>query len=415
MHTPSADAAQRLTQAVLLAWLCHRYHDLATYASESLKQRIHFLARPDGSNLQDLFIWDPPSSSLTALSWSSAQILDYIHRHWSPDQSPLNPPHPTSSWDAVPVYCKELDQETLHAIVPIGQQDDHATVAVVLAAESAPEGDNASCWRYHNIVVINECELHSDGWHRFSEFMTLKDPSPTDSSSAALEIQEDQANNRSEAAEDQDSDDDYWGQYSDSEDDSLASEETDQPRTADKMATADREEDEEEKDEDEDEYWRKYAEQQEQQDRDERKKKMQEPPAQSLGTTTTTTRDLEDLLSPTIHQSSTTDPNATSSSSSSIAPTRPGQLDPTMLSSLMQMLVAQSMDTSPPPLPPPSAPMAQQSLSTLDVSQNDSSDQSSKSSIMDSLRSIVHDCNQAGFSKDEVFEMLQTVYNTSSC
>ncbi|KAF9276779.1 hypothetical protein BGZ68_009764, partial [Mortierella alpina] len=349
------------TQAVLLAWLCHRYHDLASYASESLKQRIHFLAKPDGSNLQDLFIWDPPRSSsssssstttpLTALSWSSAQIQEYIHRHWSADQSPLNPPHPNSSWDSVPVFCKELDQETLHAMVLIGQQD-HATVAVVLAVEEAEsqarEGDKASsCWRYHNIVVIQESELTADGWLPISEFIALQKPVACDSLST---VEQEQVNGSDTAGDEEDSDDDYWGQYNDSEDDSAAEENATTTATATvakKNGGDDKDDDDhKDEDEDEDEYWRKYAEQQEQQDRDERKKKMQDPHPAHHGLESTPTRDNnhEDLLSNVRHPAS---------------------------------------------------------------------DQRSKSKIMDSLRSIVQDCDRAGFSKDEVFEMLQSVYSTS--
>ncbi|KAF9983464.1 hypothetical protein BGZ75_005057 [Mortierella antarctica] len=449
MHTPSADAAHLLTQAVLLAWLCHRYHDLATYASEALKQRIHFLAKPDGSNLQDLFIWDPPSSSTSSSSsstscrWSSAQIQEYIQRHWCADQSPLNPPHPYSSWDAVPVYCKELDQETLHAIVPIGQQQDHTTVvAVVLAVEAqhAPErgGDKASsCWRYHNIVVIQESQLQaSHGWYPFSDWMALKKDSLASNDSLASVEQEEQVNG-SETAGDEDTDDDYWGQYNDSEDDDSAAEDTVNAATRvkspvmkegeecdgdDKVKDKDKDKDE---DEDEDEYWRKYAEQQEQQDRDERKKKMQEPSsAHSLGLTTTTTRDHEDVpsisnCSSTMQASTTIDSAA--AGTSSLSSTLPGQIDPTMLTSLMQMLVAQSMDqpsssssqSSTSLLPPPQPPSTTQSLPTLDVDHPDS-DQDSKSRIIYSLRSIVQDCHRAGFSKDEVFEMLQSVYSTSN-
>ncbi|KAF9572067.1 hypothetical protein EC968_010398 [Mortierella alpina] len=425
-----------------MAWLCHRYHDLATYASESLKQRIHFLAKPDGSNLQDLFIWDPPSSSFatsssTASSWSSAaQIQEFIQRHWSADQLPLHPPHPYSSWDTVPVYCKELDQETLHAIVPIAQQD-HAIMAVVLAVEGhhAPEGDKATCWRYHNMIVIQESELQSSrGWHPFSEFLTLKDPQTSnDSLAVADQEQPHGSETANDGDEDDDSDDDYWGQYSDSEDVDPTEDATN-ATTGAKSAIVkegdkgngrhDKDEDEDE-DKDEDEYWRKYAEQQEQQDRDERKKKMQDPSAHT-SPRSISARDHEDLLSSLVHPptsqgSTTTIDSTTTAASSSIPSTLPGQLDPTMLSSLMQMLVAHGMDqpppsqsslTPPPPPPPPPPSSIMQSSSTSHVSPPNS-DPSSKSRIMDSLRSIVQDCHRAGFSKDEVFEMLQSVYNTS--
>ncbi|KAF9966668.1 hypothetical protein BGZ70_001655, partial [Mortierella alpina] len=430
------------TQAVLLAWLCHRYHDLATYASESLKQRIHFLAKPDGSNLQDLFIWDPParstSTSTSSSAWSSAQIQEFIQCHWSADQLPLNPPHPHSAWDAVPVYCRELDPETLHAIVPLGQQDQ-ATVAVVLAVvkgHHAPkEGDMAPCWRYHNMVVMQESELHSShGWYPFSEWMALQRETVPNNDPVAAPRKQEQAHG-SDTAGDEDSDDDYWGQYNDSEDEdddtSAAGAEGTVQAATEAKTTVDNKDDHEDDEDDEDEYWRKYAEQQEQQDRDERKKKMQESsahhPLESTTTLLTTDHEdhlHEDHLPSLIHSSTTrmqesTTHNLLGASASSFPSTRPGQLDPTMLSSLMQMLVTQGMDqsTSPPsstPLPSTTTTMTttEPSLSASSVA-HPNADQGSKSRIIESLRSIVQDCHRAGFSKDEVFEMLQSAYSTS--
>ncbi|CAO3569714.1 unnamed protein product [Mortierella alpina] len=442
MHTPSADSARQLTQAVLLAWLCHRYHDLATYASESLKQRIHFLAKPDASNLQDLFIWDPPSSSTptstssTALtSWSSAQIQEFIQRHWSADQLPLNPPHPHSSWDAVPVYCRELDPETRHAIVPLGQQD-HATVAVVLAVvkdhHASNKGDKAPCWKYHNIVVMHESELQSSqGWYPSSEWMALQkraSVASNDSSEAAPVKLE--RGHGPDPVGDEDSDDDYWGQYNDSEDDDGDSSAAAAAAAGDTVhtttgATVDDDED------DDDEYWRKYAEQQEQHDRDERKKKMQESSAQMPFESTTTfiTTDHEDRspLASSIHSSTTIQESATlnslGASASSLPSTRPGQLDPTMLSSLMQMLVAQGMNQSSSSSSSSSTPLSSTTTTTTTTTTTQPSsaptvahpdpDQRSKSRIVESMRSIVQDCHRAGFSKEEVFEMLQSAYSTS--
>ncbi|KAG0212343.1 hypothetical protein BGX28_006487 [Mortierella sp. GBA30] len=343
MLTPSADSARALTQVVLLAWLCKRYHDLATYASEPLKQRVHFLAKSDGSNLQDLFIWDSPLSSSLLPPWTSTQIQEYIQQHWSADQFPLNPPDYARSWESIAVYSKQLDPETIHALVPIGRSCDN-TISIVLTVETE-NGSNASCWKYHNTMVIAENELQSNGWIPLDDFTSSKENGSMRESSAAVvkekTDEEGGEDDNDDDPDDDDPDDDYWGQYGDSEDDSGADETKDKSKTnKDPATTADNGLVEDS----EDEYWRKYAEQQEEQEREERRKKIMQP-ASAVG----------------------------------------GGIG----SANQRMLAGRGLPES--------------TVGAL-----------GQINIMDSLRSVVEDSIQSGFSKAEVFEMLELVYETSS-
>ncbi|KAG0302969.1 hypothetical protein BGZ98_007075, partial [Dissophora globulifera] len=374
------------TQAVILARLCGRYHDLASYASELLKQRIHFLANPDGSNLKELFIWGlPPSSASstspvhpasstlspaltnTAATWTAVQMDEYLHQHWSPDQLPLNPPSHTTSWEATPIYVKALDTESMHAMVPIGRVDG-VTLAVVLVSET------------------------------------------TDTAPGSESVDHVNDNNDRLGEEEDDSDDDYWGQYGDSDEDhdSAVDKNDKEPVAAAAAAAADPNDTD-----DEESYWKKYAEQQEQQEEQERKHRLQQQrqeQEQEVGDQT--------LAANPPAQLNTEQPN----------PSAIGQVDPSMLSSLLQMLVTQGGAESSTVVPAqdalaaaPASPPGVPAGPNVDTdaylvaprTASLSRDETLRSKVLDSLRSAVMQASQAGYAKDEVFAMLDDIYRSS--
>ncbi|KAG0319156.1 hypothetical protein BGZ99_005266 [Dissophora globulifera] len=428
MKIPSAESARALTQAVILARLCGRYHDLASYASELLKQRIHFLANPDGSNLQELFIWGLPSSSASSASpvhpasstlspaltnaaatWTAVQMDEYLHQHWSPDQLPLNPPSHTTSWEATPIYVKALDTESMHAMVPIGRVDG-VTLAVVLVSETTDTAPGSEvCWKYHNMTVFQESDLKSAGW----SVMTDNALQTTITPSLALQS-EDHVNDNNDrlGEEEDDSDDDYWGQYGDSDEDhdSAVDKNDKEPATAAAVVAAVADPDDTD---DEESYWKKYAEQQEQQEEQERKHRLQQ---QRQGQE----QEVEDqtLAANPPAQLNTEQPN----------PSAIGQVDPTMLSSLLQMLVTQGGAESSTVVPAqdalaaaPASPPGVPAGPNVDTdaylvaprTASLSRDETLRSKVLDSLRSAVMQASQAGYAKDEVFSMLDDIYRSS--
>ncbi|KAF9975375.1 hypothetical protein BGZ73_000983 [Actinomortierella ambigua] len=119
-------------------------------ATDPLKQRVHFLALPDLSNLSQLLQWDHPSTSASpsCACLSAFELEDYLHSHWSAEQFHLPvPPGLTpiyngltlSTWDdVVPVYVQRMDRETVQAMVLLGQQR-HCKVVMILRAENEVE------------------------------------------------------------------------------------------------------------------------------------------------------------------------------------------------------------------------------------------------------------------------------------
>ncbi|KAK3843227.1 MAG: hypothetical protein J3R72DRAFT_441102 [Linnemannia gamsii] len=477
MRIPSAEAARASTQAVLLAYLCDRYHDLASYASESLKQRVHFLTKPDGSNLKDLFIWDTPLSTRSLLlgegegeqttpCWTPNQIQDYIQQYWSADQFPLHPPNNCNSWETVDVYFKELDQETVQAMVPIGVQDKDGvviTLLVVLTAElvsgdhqdehlassagargaggrtlgasSATKQGEKSAWKYHDMVAVKTIHWELNGWTILLPEHHLKDPQSSSTLSGIDSRANVDAQNDEEEKEDkdlkgdeEDSDDDYWGQYGDAEDESAADETNDKTKhnRDPSGATSETPLDE---DAEEELYWRKYSEQQEEQEEIERKKKMEEQQQDPLQQSS--------AAAAVVHHLGLQE--------SSKAPTPlPGQVDPNMLSSLLQSLVMEGVQNMYPAsfpdldlqqqheqqqqqqdfsvLPPSPLPPHQQTANVpatvtdaapmLDITSPLPSSNLAQDKLMDSMRSLVADCTRAGYTKDQVFAMMETVYKS---
>ncbi|KAG9326036.1 hypothetical protein KVV02_000747 [Mortierella alpina] len=273
MHPPSVESAQAMTQAVLMAHLCHRYHDLASIASEPLKQRLHFLALPDGSNLKELLLlWDTnllsspiSSSSAPTSSQRLVAVEKYIQERWSPDQSPPTPPllWGCSSWETARVFRRELVSESVQAFVPLGALDSLHILGVLLVEED-------SSWAYHNMSIILNSDLGSRAaWELLNGFDKEATPQAhlliaMDGTSAPRASNVVDQDNKEE---DDDSDDDYWGQYGDADESpspSAQGEPTSSHGTAfvreNLSAYCDTAEDEDEED---DQYWCKYTEHQE--------------------------------------------------------------------------------------------------------------------------------------------------------
>ncbi|KAF9996719.1 hypothetical protein BGZ80_000255 [Entomortierella chlamydospora] len=438
MKTPSAESARALTQAVLFARLCDRYHDLASYASEPVKQRIHFLAKSDGSNLKELFIWDlAPFNSLLSTStggiepatvWKPEQIEDYILQHWSADQLPLDPPNNVNSWESTTVYYKSLDPETVQAIVPIGQPDGVAIIAVVLLLEAGETLEDGPCWKYHNMAVLGLGDLQTNGWSILTDQLLHKNEKVSGGNN--------NNNDDDDDSDDDDSDGDYWGQYGE-EDESPSDENSSQNKPP--KVSFDTANDTAHEDDDED-YWKRYAEQQEKQEEIERKRNFQQQQQQQQQQLL---HDIEpqDLVSGMAPQNSDLQkvlaslPSIGSSAGISTSSTNPlGQVDQTqMLSSLLQMLASEDVAQQSTSLGSGSGSGqeildSQASVQTQVKNKSMSLDQKSNNtttpmvstttslanddSIIDLLRSTVLQATRAGYSKDEVFEMLGSIYES---
>ncbi|KAF9897812.1 hypothetical protein BX616_004939 [Lobosporangium transversale] len=353
-------------QAVLYAHVCQRFHDLASYASEPVKQRIHFLTKPDGSNLKELFVWDLPFfSSTPVVTWSPSHFESFILQHWSADQSPLNPPDIAVSWETTPVYHRILDSETVQAIIPIGSANqsggtsntsssarDHGhdhdhdrnadndpplLVFIVLTMEEIRDEEAATSslskapkkfiWRYHNMIVAKESNLKDSGWILLEEhdpqstYTIFGSPYELHSSTPDIELQNEghQPRDKNDNNDsDNDDDDNYWGQYGDTEDESATEGEALRQgktslskNTVDGASNTAREIHADGDDAEEEAYWKKYAEQQEKQETLERKRRLQQEQEQ-----------------PQQHDSL-----------SSSTPQTLGHVDPAMLSSLLNMLI----------------------------------------------------------------------------
>lgn len=351
------------------------------------------------------------------------QIFDFLHQHWSPDHLPLSPPEGSASWESALVYRKKLDQETILALVPIGHitststNEEASLLAVVLYAEQDvqdddatsgtwKQGENGLCWKYHNVVSIQQknlahWELMTDTCHVPINNKSLN-KSPADT---VLEVEGKE--------NDDDSDDDYWGQYGD--EDSPSDEEETSPQHSRKHTGG-----EEDDKDDEDEYWRKYSLQQEKEEAAEMKRKME--------------------------QSSSGDVDVAPAQ----ATTLPGQVNSTMLSSLLQMLVqegiqqvaAEEIQDTPSPqnelVPTITAiekdqdkseepttattsaayietPRSVSSLSTDSVADPVSSVSSQANAMISiTLQAAVRQATLEGLSKEQVFALLENVYQSRS-
>ncbi|KAF9964924.1 hypothetical protein BGZ70_005724 [Mortierella alpina] len=341
-------------QAVLTAHLCHRYHDLASIASEPLKQRLHFLALPDGSNLKDLLLlWDtnllssPLSSSSTPPpSHGLAAVEKYIRELWSPDQSPPTPPllWGCSSWETARVFRRALVSESVQAFVPLGALDSLHILGVLLVEED-------SSWKYHNMAIIQESDLVAHGaWKlmngsgkNFSPLLS----SATNGVSASRVLNVVGQDNKEE---DDDSDDDYWGQYGDA-DESPSPSATGEPASSHGTAfvrenlsaycdTA------EEEDEEDDQYWCKYTEHQEERSDINRQKSRTEAEHHDPEAIELCDRDSSTQAEETRRVLACLTDTIASQGIPAIASVGPalGQVDPTTLSALLERLIAHEAD-----------------------------------------------------------------------
>ncbi|KAG0050090.1 hypothetical protein BGZ83_005142 [Gryganskiella cystojenkinii] len=214
MKSPTADDARAMSSAILKAQLSQNFHDLLSWASEPLKQRVHFLRTEDDSNLEELLgLWDhrhhfssPPCSSFstnTAKTPTTQKVLEFLQQqHGSP---------PCSRPSAV--YQKQLDANTTQALVPLGDFTVQEFLMVALMSENDLSGLDPK-WKYHGLVVISKQSLSKEGWrvitenesHRWPALGLSSYDSPQPCSTLHLTDEED------------DDDDDYWGQYGEPDD-----------------------------------------------------------------------------------------------------------------------------------------------------------------------------------------------------
>lgn len=349
------------------------------------------------------------------------------------------------------MYFKELDQETVQAMVPIGVQrdgetkEDEVTLLVVLTAEldsgdqdkvssegeKRPVGGNVggltlkqgerTVWRYHDMVAVNKTNWEQNGWTiLLPKIHQRQEPTSSDQLKGTGTDKQSEGDEEKDEqdGDEEDSDDDYWGQYGDAEDESAADETNGKSKHNQDPSGAVSETPLDE-DAEEELYWRKYSEQQEEQDELERKKKIQEQ-QQSLE-----------------HLPAAEGLHHLGPQESSKAPTPlPGQVDPNMLSSLLQSLVMEGVQQMYPtsfsemdqqcqdPLlqqqqhhttvdlqvdsvsPLPSATLLLKDNTSHPVDSGDP-----QSNLMDSMRSLVVDFTRAGYTKDQVFAMMESIYN----
>ncbi|KAI1316355.1 hypothetical protein EDD11_010069 [Mortierella claussenii] len=355
-----------------------------------------------------------------------------VQRNWSADQWPLSPPNIYKSWEMTPVYYKALDPHTVHAFIPIGQafatatatgtyleqdhelEDNLALIMMVLMLEQTQEQErhqletfkDQTIWKYHSMTLFKKSDLQagSHGWLEMTDNDQFSLPY-----TAALDqrIHNGQCDSEHEQ---NGSDDDYWGQYGDM--DAEEDEEKENPsgrvdtpldgqESSAQMSTngqwhgqvKDRRDLDTE--DDEDDYWVKYAEQQQEQEASERKRRLQQQQQQPEQQQDVALFSRED------------DGDAERS--------KPFQIDPAQLASLIQMYITQGTTQ-------PSSPSIQEPSVTLGSSVTPAAGlwsdhgvsmtvaSSSKSKIMDALRVVKQEASRSGYSKEEVLEMLDSIY-----
>ncbi|KAF9427487.1 hypothetical protein BGZ76_002323, partial [Entomortierella beljakovae] len=352
----------------------------------------------------------------TSTAWSSEEIEEFINQHWSADQFPLSPPNNAKSWESVNVYFKALDPETVQAIVPIGQigivTNDPLVIVIILLLEGGvgvgeKEGslqNDLPCWKYHNMSILRESDILLQGWEILTdqalpvpsshEFNSKHNDNPTISRDG---LENSYHGNNDDVADDDD--DDYWGQYGEEESESESDDENPDPskktkESDDPISDISHEQDDEES------YWKKYAEQQEKQDEAEKKRKQQQQQQQQEQE-----QDLE-LQAPQ-HMDQPIDLKAILESLPSIgssgSSTSTGDLDQTMLSSLLGMMTDEA----------PLLSTLGHEISNNQVIESRSLDKTPKDDfIVDSLRTVVLQATKAGYSKDRVFEILGNIYES---
>ncbi|KAF9183120.1 hypothetical protein BGZ51_004227 [Haplosporangium sp. Z 767] len=299
------------TQAVLRAHLCQRYHDLVAWASKPLKQRVQFLASNDNSNLKDLLIlWENTTGEPVPSNPTTATIFKFLQEHWSADQNPLTPPSSSfsssclnaSSWETTPVFRKTLNMQSTQALVPIGQLNVSDMLCVILLAEQEDASVNVetnhhhggarrTVWKYHTMTVVPESDLlllqrmANSGENTQSGPVgqspsTLFAPlplSPGHQTQVQTFVQAQVQGYPQQPIKvdvddlDEDSDDEYWGQYGDADEPSVEDTSSQDPVFVRRDITGPSSMslvEVEDSDDDEDEYWGKYGEQEAQDESD---------------------------------------------------------------------------------------------------------------------------------------------------
>ncbi|KAG0265528.1 hypothetical protein BG011_004556 [Mortierella polycephala] len=382
MNNPSAESARAMTQAVLRAHLCQRYHDLIAWASEPLKQRVQFLASNDHSNLKDLLLlWENTTGEpVPSNPTTTATIFRFLQEHWSADQNPLTPPSSSSlssssssclgasSWETTPVFRKTLYMQPVQAFVPIGQLNVSDLLCVVLLAEQEDAGVDVEAtyhhggggearrtvWKYHNMAMVPERDLllllqmDNNGEYMQSgpivqRSSTLFAPlplSPAHQTQTQTFIQVQAQVHYQQPIRggvddlDEDSDDEYWGQYGDADEPSVEDTSSQDPEFVRRDITGPRSMtlvEAEDSDDDEDEYWGKYGEQEAQDESDNGGGVDDSSLSDQVGDESTGTRRVLARLDTS--EAMVAGHNMTAPISS------PGQVDPTTLAMMLERLV----------------------------------------------------------------------------
>lgn len=317
-----------------------------------------------------------------------------------------------------PIYRKKLDQETIQALIPIGHiacdssNEETSLLAVILYAEQdvqgedettsgvQKQGENGLCWKYHNVVSAQQGDLAAQQWELMSDTCHVINKSVTKSPP-------DSPQEEGKKDDEDDSDDDYWGQYGDEEspsDEEEASTQHNRKRTEG-----------EDVEDDEDEYWRKYAQQQEKEEAAETKRKMEQSSSSNVP---------EIATAPTQ------------------APPLPGQVDSTMLSSLLQMLVQEGIQQAAAEEIQHTSSAQDELVSTISATEGDKdrSEEPNRTACLETppmrlqstedlvnlvpsqgkaivsitLEAAVRQAALEGLSKEQVFALLENVYQSRS-
>ena len=241
--------------------MCHNYFDLLSWASEPLKQRVHFLRSEDGVNLKELLgLWDTQQSWRHGPSETSTTI-EQIHEFLLLCKSGSSDSFNETTF---PVCQRQVETNLQQALVPLGRITPQEYLSVALVAEGTLDKQDPN-WKYHGLVLSQEHQLVTEGWRVMTETTSVMSPPARPLTLHGYPFgpspiyEKDQ-----EQMDDDDDDDDYWQQYGEPE---ATSPSVTEPSSAPLgfRTTALSSIIEPEVDAEEEEYWRKYAEHQEEQ------------------------------------------------------------------------------------------------------------------------------------------------------
>ncbi|GJJ68925.1 hypothetical protein EMPS_01271 [Entomortierella parvispora] len=264
---PAIENARVKSRAILDAQLCQNYYDLLSWASEPLKQRVHFLRSADGANLKELLgLWDPQQSRHRDLQETSSPTVEQIHQFLHQCTSGLSD---SLSETTLPVYHRVIEAHLHHVLVPLGRFTPQEYLSVALVTEDTLDNQDAD-WKYHGLALSQEHRLVAEGWKLIPETTTATSSSPrlsplqTHPPRPSLIYGRRPEQIYENDDDEDDDDDDYWQQYGKPE---AASPSAIEPSSAALGfgATTSSLTVEQEVDAEEEEYWRKYTEYQEEQ------------------------------------------------------------------------------------------------------------------------------------------------------